>query len=228
MFFPSSRDSQDNHSWIILDCLILFWIFLALPITVTSLLVLTPLEAIFDPHPAILPKASQDPSKIFDTYNILVKIRAIPQTDRVRILFYEVYRVNSVMMYSRPSKSQARVLVCFLGVVGVAFGSIHILAWNYDFLTNFERILWRTSSLTVVGSSSMIFIGFFIVKFDTITFSPRFAHASDFLVKCGTLVIPVVYALSRLSLLVQAVVSLRDLPSSALDTVEWTRLIPHI
>lgn len=38
----------------------------------------------------------------------------------------------------------------------------------------------------------------------------------------------IIYPTARLSLLILALLSLRDLPPSALETVSWTQLIPHI
>lgn len=39
---------------------------------------------------------------------------------------------------------------------------------------------------------------------------------------------PLVYALARMTLLVLAVTSLRALPPSAYDVVQFTQLVPHI
>lgn len=205
------------------------WIVSLIPVTAVALLVFAPLEALFDPWPNP-PSEMSDPSisKIFTTYILLLKIHAIPDIDQIRSFFLNVYRVNSTMLYCRQPDSPALFLSVFLGLVGICFGSIHIFAWNSFFPSAFERLLWRSSSLMVVGSSLMIFVGIFIDKFDSITYRPRLANVSDVLMKSGALLIPLIYVFSRLSLIIQAVASLRDLPCSAFDSVNWTNFIPHI
>lgn len=42
------------------------------------------------------------------------------------------------------------------------------------------------------------------------------------------ILIPFVYPVSRITLLVLAVISLRSLPPSAFDTVDWVEFVPHI
>jgi len=225
--------SQGKLSWILWDICSIFWALSCLPITFTSLLVNTPLEAIFDPQPIppmSIHNGSGTPLKSInsDAYNNLLKIRAIPSSNGVRAVFHEAYRVSSTMMYNRRPASPAIFLVFFLGFVGITFGGIHCFAWNSDFPSLVEKVLWRTSSLTVVGMSLMFCVGSSIISLKRITYLPQFAHISGFLIKFGSFVIPLLYSLSRLSLLVQAIVSLRNLPPSAFDTVEWTRFIPHI
>lgn len=226
-----SLKSQGKLSWIFGDFCSLFLAMLFLPITFTSLFINlnTPLEAMFDPQP-IPPVPLEDSIGLSvgsiksDTYNNLIKIRAVPDLNRFRDVFYEAYRVSSTMMYSRRPSSATIPLVFFIGFVGVIFGGIHCFAWNGEFPSFVEKVLWRTSSLTVVGMSLLFCVGSSIFALNR----PGFARITYFLIKFGSFVIPLLYSLSRLSLLVQAIVSLRNLPPSAFDTVEWTRFIPHI
>lgn len=39
--------------------------------------------------------------------------------------------------------------------------------------------------------------------------------------------VPFIYPVSRITLLILAVTSLRSLPHSAFDTVDWVELVPH-
>ena len=111
-------------------------------------------------------------------------------------------------------------------VVGVIFGGIHCAGWNFNFPSNNEATLWRVSSALI---SSIPFLLFFIVYV--------ISHILDKL-NTDTLENPYVlfvfvillqaYVVSRLLLLVEALISLRHLTPGMLALVTWTSFIPHI
>ncbi|CAG8769213.1 5905_t:CDS:1, partial [Acaulospora colombiana] len=35
--------------------------------------------------------------------------------------------------------------------IGVVFGAIHLIAWSYSFLSHAEQLLWRLSSIAIIG-----------------------------------------------------------------------------
>ncbi|TFK59979.1 hypothetical protein BDN72DRAFT_965886 [Pluteus cervinus] len=131
---------------------------------------------------------------------------------------------------------QIRLTSCFLGMI---FAGIHFIAWNSHFPTQFELLLWRVSSLVVLVIPFLVgLIGIILGDWD---FDPK----SDWNVgrkEYGPLLTaifrpirwvlyvlgPILYILARISLIVQAFISLRNLEPAILQNVAWTSYIPHL
>lgn len=109
---------------------------------------------------------------------------------------------------------------------GMLFGMIHCLAWDFDTPSHIERLLWRVSSLGVVGLCFFMLIVGLIYNLGRF----KFLHFHDptKIVFCVRVVSSFIYVSSRLLLLTLSFLSLRALPDSALDTVQWSLFIPHI
>ncbi|XMA12751.1 hypothetical protein WAI453_005542 [Rhynchosporium graminicola] len=120
----------------------------------------------------------------------------------------------------------------------VAHASCHILARNFPFPTNWERWLWRGSSVTI--SSVMLIWGFAEVMsvkpgFDlTMTLlgiwekraskNTRFRNwAAD---GPGTMS-TILYGLARTFLIIETFASLRSMEPSVYYSVDWAQFIPH-
>lgn len=123
--------------------------------------------------------------------------------------------------------------ICLSALSMALFGMIHCLAWNLEFPSHIERLLWRTSSAVLTGLCVFVVIGVLVNSLIE-TFHPRWkmpSSHSDFktcitAMVCKTCVFLVVF--SRLSLLMLSVAQLRDLPASAFDTVKWLDIFPHV
>ncbi|KAF9077978.1 hypothetical protein BDP27DRAFT_1207537 [Rhodocollybia butyracea] len=94
------------------------------------------------------------------------------------------------------------------------FGAIHCTAWGLTFPGAREQLLWRISSLIITGAP--------LATLSWILIMPVWAGAV-----WGLLSI-FLYASARLILVVLPFIELKNLPSKALETVQWTALIPHI
>ncbi|KAL9012853.1 MAG: hypothetical protein Q9173_002404 [Seirophora scorigena] len=117
----------------------------------------------------------------------------------------------------------------------MAYGGVHATAWHGHFPSRVEALLWRASSICIAGSGfTWILINmlartfpFFKVywkRVETIR-----AHWTS-LVGLGSLasLCGLAYLLARIYLVVESFISLRKLPASAFDTMEWTQLVPHL
>ncbi|KAL8856366.1 MAG: hypothetical protein Q9178_007057 [Gyalolechia marmorata] len=127
------------------------------------------------------------------------------------------------------------VMGMVLWSASMAYGAVHTTAWHGHFPTRTEALLWRVSSVCIAGSGfTWILINMLARSF------PWFkaywkevetlrAHWTN-LVVLGILagVCGIAYLLSRIYLVVEAFISLRKLPASAFDTLEWTKLVPHL
>jgi hypothetical protein len=103
-----------------------------------------------------------------------------------------------------------------LVLVSTVFGGIHCIGWSFDFPSHTEQLLWRISSISITG------IPLGLVVIDMIL--GHFEHLLDILFYLLCLL----YIVSRVLLLVVSLTTLRSLPSSAFQTVEWTTFLPHV
>ena len=117
-------------------------------------------------------------------------------------------------------------IVIGIGLGGAAFGSVHFAAWNLDFPTPVERLLWRLSCILLVGlppiGIGIYWLGIHYRKTHR-EIAPRVTRV---LKPFGYALMPL-YVLARLFLMVEAFRSLAYLPPSAYETVPWPMDIPH-
>ncbi|KAN0084429.1 hypothetical protein V8E55_007933 [Tylopilus felleus] len=96
-------------------------------------------------------------------------------------------------------------------------GALHLIAWNFDFPTETEKILWRVASI-VLTVTPFVFV-------------PVFGAMEDCLKSTQDYLAPILVILgiiSRMLLVGLMLASLRSLPPSAYQTIPWTAYIPHL
>ena len=118
---------------------------------------------------------------------------------------------------------------------------IHLAAWNFSFPTPTERILWRTTSLVLLG---LLIFYLLATAFGTVM-AGRLArwifnnHEASTILGVASLLprwaaflvhFPVIfaYALARSYIIVEGFVGLRALPKSAFESVNWSNFVPHV
>ena len=116
-------------------------------------------------------------------------------------------------------------------VVGVVFGGIHCIGWFFDFPSSYEALLWRVSSAVLTGIAFILpiflaFGGFYLLK--NLNCSTGSDRLRFFLAVFLSILLLLVYVVSRLLLLVEAFMSLRHLTPGMHAVVKWTSFIPHI
>ncbi|KAG6375917.1 hypothetical protein JVT61DRAFT_2785 [Boletus reticuloceps] len=116
----------------------------------------------------------------------------------------------------------------------MVLGGLHLIAWNFEFLTEVEKIIWRVASLVLAGSS-LAFLLTSPLLIATLAIPSLAALLS--LLQGGSglqLSMIIVYfaailgVASRVLLVALMLASLRALPCSAYQTVSWTAHIPHL
>lgn len=122
-----------------------------------------------------------------------------------------------------------------------SYSSIHLVAWNFEFPSNAEQLLWRISALTLL---CLLFVYLLGVAFGTIM-AERLAKAFFHNNEATTLLsvakllsrwvavlihgpVIVAYVLVRSYIIVEGLVNLRALPASAYASVIWSNFIPHV
>lgn len=172
-------------------------------------------------------------------------------------LLFNWYTFNFALEMVFFCEKTASVLFLFLSALsGAIFGMIHCLAWNFEFPSHVEQIMWRICSSVITGLCVYIMViafGYLIIwqiivakrmSFEiptertrsedqsmcTPSESSRSPGDNSFMkpteVACS--VFTICLGLTRLSLLTLSIIELRSLPASAFDTVQWSGFIPHI
>jgi hypothetical protein len=119
-------------------------------------------------------------------------------------------------------------MVFFLPFVGIAFGAIHCAGWNFFFPSLVEANIWRISSAIITGVPAIGLLLLVLQVGEDPDGDNSLVIQFVAIVSYLTFVTLPFYVLARIALLVEALVSLRDLPLGALAVVEWTSFIPHV
>ncbi|KAI0175859.1 hypothetical protein GGR52DRAFT_570839 [Hypoxylon sp. FL1284] len=112
------------------------------------------------------------------------------------------------------------------------FASLHFCGWNLEFSTWAEGLLWRINccvtwaSLAIYGVSEMI--GFWRSDYKLASLELFGSYKKRIPLSLIFHVLATLYFMSRLCLIVEAVISLRDLPDEAFMQVSWTQWIPRV
>lgn len=156
-------------------------------------------------------------------------------------MLVSIFCVSSDSDEFQTRRSWTTVAIAYMGAI---FGAIHCAGWNFIFPTHAEMMIWRTSSAfvfaypSIIGlTMTMLWLAMQLSKF----YQSRHVSLSFFSMiplylggwsgKLSSGLIRwciVLYLLARVALLMEAFISLRNLPKSALLQVEWIRFLPHI
>jgi hypothetical protein len=113
----------------------------------------------------------------------------------------------------------------------IVYGSIHLAAWNSDFPTNNEEIMWKVACFIVVAGLPILAGTFLIKAYVLDIFSSRFTSIDPiggFLVWGTIWIMIAVYICSRVFLSVESFVSVPSLPLGVFITIGWSDYIPHL
>ncbi|KAK7022048.1 hypothetical protein VNI00_017083 [Paramarasmius palmivorus] len=131
----------------------------------------------------------------------------------------------SKVLFSSAGEHEKAPLRLYLPVylIAFAFGAVHCIPWFFEFPTHIEQWCWRIAALIVlVAPIATAFVH---------VYGKVLARQTGPLKTAVWLSAPVMfglYAAARWTLLGLALLALRDLPQSALQTTHWTTFIPHI
>lgn len=114
-----------------------------------------------------------------------------------------------------------------IGFGGTLFGTIHFVAWNFEFPTPVERILWRLCCCTLISipllSTATYFMTIHNARRDSETDTKTNA-----LLRPITTVCVVLYLLARLYLMTEVFRSLAYAPPSTFHEINWPSALPHV
>ena len=184
-------------------------------------------------------------------HQALEAIQTYPQLVEWRVAT-PVEQANRPARYFEPSELLCIVngnwlgdglLLSFRGVwmgmvlwtASMAFGGVHAAAWHGYFPSRLEAELWRFSSVYIMASGAIWItingLGQWSSRFDRLwerVLAGRGGKVAYVVIGFFCAICGVAYAFARLLLLIEAVISLRQLPAAAFRTPEWSQIIPHL
>ena len=126
--------------------------------------------------------------------------------------------------YANSTENNALIADTIMLGVGICFGAIHCITWVFPFPTHTELLIWQVSSVAITTIPTYIPLIFGLGRWlENMGFYIIGVIGSVSIFLAGIL-----YIIARVSTLVLALTSLRDLPPGVFDTIHWTTFIPHI
>lgn len=123
--------------------------------------------------------------------------------------------------YSSKISDDEAFLWCIAICVASVFGAIHCIAWSYHFPSLQERLAWRISAAVVSG------LPIFISLINMLMVEPyRVLHDKCYLALFVAAMF--LYFVARIMLLVLPCITLRALPPTAFDDIQWVSFLPHM
>lgn len=113
----------------------------------------------------------------------------------------------------------------FTGLAGLCptiFGAIHVASWNITLPSDVELWMWRASSIYC-----MIMGVPFVMITELSDPDKQASWIFDFLA-LSFFLLPFFYIIVRVYMIVEIFLSLRALPPSAFDSVQWSSFLPHV
>jgi hypothetical protein len=137
-----------------------------------------------------------------------------------------------------PGKGSTRFVSSFIFIellVGTLFGLVHCAAWNAHFPSTAELLIWRSCSLVIAATPSIItfMYGFALLSskmgwnLDAEMFMRSVSATFACILECIIWAAVVAYIFARLLLIVLSFTTLRALPPGAFVDVNWSAYIPH-
>ena len=122
-------------------------------------------------------------------------------------------------------------LLRFFIPLTAAYGGIHLSAWNFEFPSRVESILWRTACFIIIGSSFALLAGPSLEalhSYFVYPSRPNMRAMTEWVGYCFAGLLFLCYAASRLYLVVESFISLRHVPIGVYAAVPWVENIPHV
>ena len=120
-----------------------------------------------------------------------------------------------------PGWAADHVPVLLFALFACGFGALHCLAWNSQFPTWKEQLVWRICSATMTTVPLVVSLLIALVVVD------NHIYGAVITAQFMPLVL-FLYVIGRITVIVLAFTSLRALPADAFRTIDWNSYIPHL
>jgi H+/Cl- antiporter ClcA len=119
------------------------------------------------------------------------------------------------------------------GLVTFGYAGLHAAAWNIPLATHIEQLLWRVSSVVMLGCC-VAWFGMDHIQGYKIRRRQRREGIDDYdaLIPWwrvpASIAVAIAYGLCRMYVLIESFLALRWMPISTYQQVDWGKWVPHI
>jgi hypothetical protein len=124
------------------------------------------------------------------------------------------------------------LLFALLLLLPAVYGGVHLTAWNFEFPSDIERLLWKIACFDIISTMVALVVivwvvlaGLFLLGFDW-TYSD--SDVLSRILRVLVAVLMAIYGLCRMFLVVESFISLRKVPIGVYWTPSWLQMIPHV
>jgi hypothetical protein len=117
----------------------------------------------------------------------------------------------------------------------MAYGAIHVAAWDYFFPSPLERLFWQMSSIWVtfcagfwLVTNMLAHVFPFIDKVSVAYNERKLGWLSTGVITMLCILCGLSYIVSRAYIVVEAFVSIRKVPQGVYKTPAWSQVFPHL
>ena len=169
---------------------------------------------------AVLEMEKYDPS--LPRESLVGNISDFPGTPFVR-LRREIWFFTLVFVVKN------RMFLLLLVTLPLLYGGIHLATWDFHFASKTEHLLWKIACIDIMGAipiACLYYEGFVLIArrlkihyLESVYHYPLWAFYGP---------LSILYALSRLYIVVESFISLRHVPIGSYAAVPWVQDIPHV
>ena len=176
------------------------------------------------------PQGCMSPIMISCSDDILLELMDLPSGSYYNLKNGEDFlwagrqRVESIDFESnRPQTIVFNLCMSLALLCPAVFGAVHVASWNVRLPSDVELWMWRGSSLCcLIGGTAWAVFKLLLMTHDKLRSWPNGTLRILLLFVCP------LYTIVRVYMIVEVFLSLRALPPSALQSVQWSSLIPHV
>jgi hypothetical protein len=153
-------------------------------------------------------------------------------TDRYRHLWGSKLRDPNRIRNDRLPMLEVRITLV-AGLVTFGYAGLHAAAWNIPLATHIEQLLWRVSSVVMLGCC-VAWFGMDHIQGYKIRRRQRREGIDDYdaLIPWwrvpASIAVAIAYGLCRMYVLIESFLALRWMPISTYQQVDWGKWVPHI
>ncbi|KAH8757829.1 hypothetical protein F5882DRAFT_444439 [Hyaloscypha sp. PMI_1271] len=138
-----------------------------------------------------------------------------------KVLWIVVQNVFGNAEFAKPPRRQTRTLAFY--ATGTMFSALHIAAWNWEFPSYTARWLWRVLAIAATGTGPVTILLVFTAR----ALDGLNINTPDSVERFFLALLVLIYAASRIGLVVLIFFCFSSMPVGVYETVNWLQFLPR-